>query len=169
MTTPGYDKAVEGMVDWAQAYLQQAKAELDTTTQKAQQGSFTADDAVDAMVRFSNLWFNGMTSFASEMMDAATTVAKFSAPKPVSSFGQHVGQAGTWELAIHGPATKANGQGQLAESRLTVDPDEVDGTADTFVVTAEVDGASGGTYHGTVRATSADGQQTVDLTYFLQL
>lgn len=162
-------EAAEGMVAWAEAMLGKAKQEIATTKSQVDDG-FTSDDAVDTAVRLTNLWFSGMASFANEMMDAATTIAKYTAAKAVKSDHTAVGKKGAWHLKISGPATcKGNGSPQLPESVLAVAPTPVDGTAGTFVVTANVVGKPSGIYEGTVTATAADGSGTTDVPYVLQV
>lgn len=152
-----FSESVEGYVEWANAYLAKAQQELKVTTDKVHQGGFTADDAVDAMVRTALLMFNGFASLASESMDAAATMAKFSATRTITSKPISVNKPGAWNLAITTPLVNAKNV-PLPSGSVRLVPDSIaDGMQETFRVEAVVQEVPGGVYAGAVTATSAAG------------
>lgn len=156
--TNAWIEAVQGYVQWADAYVKKAQSELNATTTKLEApGGFTADDAVDAGMRMWMLLFNGMASLATEGMDAAATMAKYSATRTITSSPLSVGQPGEWTLAITSPLTNAKNV-PLPASSVSIKPHHVqDGATEAFRVSVTVQEAPGGVYAGKVTATKPDG------------
>jgi hypothetical protein len=160
--------AVEGLVNFTNGIIQKAQAELKVTTDKLAAGPITADDAVDAMVRMSTVWLNGMAGAAVEGFDAATTLAKYLGTRTVVSEPLSVGQPGPWKLALTAPLVSAK-QDEILPKCLEVVPDKVEqGDQQTFYVRATIAQTGGGTYEGNVVATNDTGE-THDIFVMLQV
>lgn len=155
----GITEAIEGLVQFTNAYMAKAQAELKVTTDKITAGTFTANDAVDGMLRAGMLWVGGLAGAAVETMDAASTIAKWVGKRTLYTGPLKVGLAGPWSLAITTPLTNAQNQVLAAPSAsVSIEPPGVQaGETDTFVVKAVVTQAGSGLYAGVVTATNAAG------------
>lgn len=154
-------ETIEGFVEWSNAYMKKAQAELQVTTDKLRTGTFTAADAADGMMRAATLLLGGMASLASESMDAASTLSKYVGTRTLTTKPLSVGEKGAWKLAISKPLTNAQ-QEVLAPSTVSVTPDQLtDGITQTFQVSAVVNQVGGGLYVGEVTATNDAGATKV--------
>jgi hypothetical protein len=135
-----------------------------------QNGTLTANDAVDSLMRASTFWVTSMASVAVNGLDTAAILAKYVSHRTVTSKALKVGQPGPWKLALTGPLTNAQKQ-VLGPPQASVEikpPELQDGATQTFVVQAKVQQVGGGLYVGEVTATDPSGK-TVPLVAKIQV
>jgi hypothetical protein len=163
-------EAIEGMVQLTNDLMKKAQAELKITTDKMQNGTLTANDAVDSLMRASTFWVTSMASVAVKGLDTAAILAKFVSHRTLTSKAMTVGQPGPWTLALTGPLTNAQKAvlGPPAAIVEVVPAAVKDGATETFVVQAKVQQVGGGLYVGEVTATDPSGK-TVPLVAKIQV